>query len=161
MILLNFTIYCRSVRQLFSGDTMTFWHSKKCWWCASLTDSYPDSLQRRWWEVFPFKFSNFIYLSETQKKLYSKVTGQHPPPPQPQPHPIPHTPSFFNADVHGNFLWTCQKTYQIFGGGWIWWKNCKENDWFAARNICDDKVFVNLAKISRMRVKVGYSMKFH
>lgn len=125
MILLNFTIYCRSVRQLFSGDTMTFWHSKKCWWCASLTDSYPDSLQRRWWEVFPFKFSNFIYLSETQKKLYSKVTGQHPPPPPPQHNPLPHTPSFFNADVHGNFLWTCQKTYQIFGGGWIWWKNCK------------------------------------
>lgn len=150
MILLNFTIYCRSVRQLFSGDTMTFWHSKKCWWCASLTDSYPDSLQRRWWEVFPFKFSNFIYLSETQKKLYSKVTGQHPPPPQPQPHPIPHTPSFFNADVHGNFLWTCQKTYQVFGGVEYDEKTVNQLlfvktlfgdllpiNWFAMTKICD------------------------
>lgn len=36
------------------------------------------------------------------------------------------------------------------------------NDWFAARNICDDKVLANLMKFSRTRIKVGlqYWLKF-
>lgn len=37
-------------------------------------------------------------------------------------------------------------------------KHLYNNEWFVARNIRDDDVFANLAEISRMWIKVGFTV---